>query len=44
MDLEDWRKLNISEEFAKNQQRVVEAFGKMGVLESIYLSLLEHLK
>jgi predicted aconitase len=32
MDLEEWRKLNISEEFAKNQQRVVEAFGRMGVI------------
>ena len=32
MDLEEWRKLNISEEFAENQHRVVEAFGKMGVI------------
>ncbi|MFX0151647.1 MAG: aconitase X, partial [Candidatus Hodarchaeota archaeon] len=32
MDLEEWKKLAISEEFAKNQQRVVEAFGKMGVI------------
>jgi predicted aconitase len=32
MDLEEWKKLGISEEFAKNQHRVVEAFGKMGVI------------
>ena len=32
MDLEEWRKLNISEEFAKNQQRVVEVFRRMGVI------------
>ena len=32
MDLEEWRKIGISEEFAENQQRVVEAFGKMGVI------------
>jgi predicted aconitase len=32
MDLEEWKKLAISEEFAKNQQRVVEAFGKMGII------------
>jgi predicted aconitase len=32
MDLEEWKKLAISEEFAKNQQRVVDAFGKMGVI------------
>ena len=32
MDMEEWRKLAISEEFAENQHRVVEAFGKMGVI------------
>ncbi|MFX0090677.1 MAG: aconitase X catalytic domain-containing protein, partial [Candidatus Hodarchaeota archaeon] len=32
MDLEEWKKLGISEEFAKNQQRVVDAFAKMGVI------------
>ncbi|MFW9905471.1 MAG: aconitase X [Candidatus Thorarchaeota archaeon] len=32
MDLEEWKKLAISEEFAKNQIRVVEAFGKLGVI------------
>ncbi len=32
MDLEEWKKLGISEEFAKNQIRVVEAFGKLGVI------------
>ncbi len=32
MDLEEWRKLNISEDFAKKQQRVVEVFGRMGVI------------
>ena len=32
MDLEEWRKLGISEEFAEKQLRVVEAFGKMGVI------------
>lgn len=32
MDLEDWRKLAISEDFAKNQLRVVDAFGKMGII------------
>jgi predicted aconitase len=32
MDLEEWRKLAISEEFAKNQTRVVDAFGRMGVI------------
>ncbi|MHA1214033.1 MAG: aconitase X [Candidatus Hodarchaeales archaeon] len=32
MDLDDWRKLGISEEFAKNQIRVVNAFGKLGVI------------
>ncbi|MFX0013491.1 MAG: aconitase X [Promethearchaeota archaeon] len=32
MDLEEWKKLAISEEFAENQHRVVDAFGKMGVI------------
>ncbi|MHA2276618.1 MAG: aconitase X [Candidatus Kariarchaeaceae archaeon] len=32
MDLEEWKKLAISEDFAKNQGRVVDAFGKMGVI------------
>ena len=32
MDLEEWKKLAISEEFAENQHRVVEAFGKMNVI------------
>jgi hypothetical protein len=32
MDLEEWKKLAISEEFAENQHRVVDAFGKMNVI------------
>ncbi|PWI46996.1 hypothetical protein CEE45_13920 [Candidatus Heimdallarchaeota archaeon B3_Heim] len=32
MDLEEWRKLAISEEFAENQKKVVEAFGALGVI------------
>ena len=32
MDLEEWKKQGISEDFAENQQRVVEAFSKMGVI------------
>lgn len=32
MDLEEWKKHGISEDFAVNQQRVVEAFAKMGVI------------
>ena len=32
MDLEEWKKLAISEDFAKNQLRVVDAFGKMGII------------
>ena len=32
MDLEEWKKHGISEDFAKNQQRVVDAFEKMGVV------------
>jgi predicted aconitase len=32
MDLEDWKKLGISEDFARNQQRVIDAFSRMGVI------------
>ncbi len=32
MDLRDWRKLGISDEFAGKQQKVVEAFSKMGIV------------
>ncbi|TXT56752.1 MAG: hypothetical protein BAJATHORv1_20345 [Candidatus Thorarchaeota archaeon] len=32
MDLMEWKKHGISEDFAKNQQRVVDAFAKMGVV------------
>jgi predicted aconitase len=32
MDLEEWKKHGISEDFAENQQRVVDAFAKMGVI------------
>ncbi len=32
MDLEEWKKHGISEDFARNQQRVVDAFEKMGVV------------
>ncbi len=32
MDLEEWKKHGISPDFAANQQRVVEAFAKMGVI------------
>jgi predicted aconitase len=32
MDLNEWKKHGISEDFAENQQRVVEAFEKMGVI------------
>jgi len=32
MDLEEWKKHGISEDFAVNQQRVVDAFAKMGVV------------
>ncbi|MHA1636575.1 MAG: aconitase X [Candidatus Thorarchaeota archaeon] len=32
MDLEEWKKHGINEDFAMNQQRVVEAFAKMGVI------------
>jgi predicted aconitase len=34
MDLEDWRKLGIDEEFAKKQNLVIEAFSKMGIIIS----------
>jgi len=32
MDMEEWKKHGISEDFAANQERVVEAFEKMGVI------------
>lgn len=32
MDLDEWKKHGISEDFAVNQQRVVDAFEKMGVV------------
>ena len=32
MDMEEWKKHGISEDFALNQQRVVDAFEKMGVI------------
>ncbi|MDO8057067.1 MAG: aconitase X catalytic domain-containing protein, partial [Candidatus Hermodarchaeota archaeon] len=32
MDLENWRALGIDPEFAKNQERVVDAFAKMGII------------
>jgi hypothetical protein len=32
MDMQEWKKHGISEEFAKNQERVVDAFEKMGVI------------
>ncbi len=32
MDLQEWEKLGIAEDFAKNQLRVIEAFRKMGVV------------
>jgi predicted aconitase len=34
MDLENWRELGISEEFAEKQNLVIEAFEKMGILIS----------
>src|SRR3990170_5740267 len=34
MDLKDWRKLGISEEFAKKQNLVIDAFRKMGIISS----------
>jgi predicted aconitase len=32
MDMRDWKKLGISDEFAVKQQKVVEAFARMGVI------------
>jgi predicted aconitase len=32
MDIENWQALGISAEFAENQQRVIEAFARMGVV------------
>ena len=32
MDRENWKALGISEEFAKNQMRVIDAFAKMGII------------
>lgn len=32
MDLENWRVLGIDPEFAKNQERVINAFAKMGII------------
>jgi predicted aconitase len=32
MDMQEWKKHGISEDFAANQERVVEAFEKMGVI------------
>ncbi|MEJ2271108.1 MAG: aconitase X catalytic domain-containing protein [Candidatus Bathyarchaeota archaeon] len=34
MDLEDWRKLGIDEEFARKQNLVIDAFSKMGIIVS----------
>jgi len=34
MDLEDWRKLGIAEEFARKQNLVIDAFRKMGIIIS----------
>src|SRR4030042_198940 len=34
MDLEDWKKLGISEEFAAKQNQVIDAFTKMGIIAS----------
>jgi predicted aconitase len=34
MDLENWRRLGISEEFAAKQNQVIEAFERMGILIS----------
>jgi len=34
MDLDEWKKHGISEDFAKKQQRVVDAFEKMGVVST----------
>ncbi|MCX6695140.1 MAG: aconitase X, partial [Candidatus Altiarchaeota archaeon] len=32
MDLQDWKKLGISDEFAAKQKKVIEAFDRMGVI------------
>ncbi|OYT57280.1 hypothetical protein B6U70_02560 [Euryarchaeota archaeon ex4484_162] len=32
MDLEDWKNLGFSEDFARNQLRIIDAFRKMGVV------------
>jgi predicted aconitase len=32
MDLKDWKELGIPKDFAKNQLRIIDAFGKMGIL------------
>jgi len=32
MDIENWQELGISEEFAENQQRVIQAFARMNVI------------
>ena len=34
MDLENWRELGIDEEFARKQERVIQAFVRMGVIPS----------
>jgi hypothetical protein len=34
MDLENWRELGIDEEFARKQERVIQAFVKMGITPS----------
>lgn len=34
MDLENWRKLGIDEEFARKQNLVIDAFSKMGIIVS----------
>ena len=34
MDLEDWKKLGIDEEFARKQNLVIDAFSKMGIIVS----------
>jgi predicted aconitase len=34
MDLENWKALGIDPEFAKNQQRVIDAFARMGIITS----------
>ena len=32
MDLENWEKLGFPKDFAKNQLRIMDAFGKMGIV------------